>query len=113
MRMEAKKKGKTFKEDLCPYCNTPEFSSDKELIKRMNIHMERGNADVISKFGAFHVSGSHGITQDYTKANELFLKAGELGCADAYYNLAKSYEQGLGVDIDKKRAKYYTMSVRL
>ena len=107
MRMEAKKKGKTFKEDLCPYCNTPEFSSDKELIKRMNIHMERGNADVISKFGAFHVSGSHGITQDYTKANELFLKAGELGCADAYYNLAKSYEQGLGVDINKKRAKYY------
>ena len=107
MTNESKKKGKKFKEDLCAFCRAPEFSSDKELIKRLKSHMEKGNADAISYFGALHIQGHHGFPQDYAKANELFLKAGELGCSSAYYNLAKSYEHGLGVEIDKKKAKYY------
>ena len=31
---------------------------------------------------------SRGLPQDEQKANELWLKAGELGCASGYYNLA-------------------------
>ena len=42
-----------------------------------------------------------------TKANELLLKAGELGCAEAYRNLGMSYNNGLGVEVDKKKAKHY------
>jgi len=40
-------------------------------------------------------------------ANRLYLKAGELGCAGAYYNLGGSYDQGRGVDVDEKKAKHY------
>ena len=41
------------------------------------------------------------------KGKRLYLKAGELGYAAAYFNLGGPYAQGTGVDIDMKRAKYY------
>ena len=44
------------------------------------------------------------MPQDFAKANELFLRAGELGCADAYCNLGNSYYTGRGVEVDKKKA---------
>ena len=37
----------------------------------------------------------------------VLLKAGELGCALAYYNLGNNYSNGNGVTIDKKKAKHY------
>ena len=37
----------------------------------------------------------------------MYLKAGELGCAAAYYNLGQSYREGTGVEVDEKKAKYY------
>ena len=47
------------------------------------------------------------MRQDMTKANELWLKAGDLGCANAYNNLGNSYYAGRGVEIDMKKAKHY------
>ena len=42
-----------------------------------------------------------------TKANELYLRAGELGCAEGYFNLGNSYRNGRGVGMDKKKANHY------
>ena len=47
------------------------------------------------------------MPQDYEKANELLLKAGELGCHEAYHNLGNSYINGRGVEVDMKKAKHY------
>ena len=47
------------------------------------------------------------ISQDWAKANELWLKAGELGCAEAYFNLGNTYDNGRGVDVDEEKAHYY------
>ena len=47
------------------------------------------------------------MSQDHQKANELWLKAGELGCAEGYYNLGVYYRDGNGVEVDLKKAKYY------
>ena len=41
------------------------------------------------------------------KANELYLKAGELGSAGAYFNLGIHYDNGEGVEIDMKKAKHF------
>ena len=46
-------------------------------------------------------------SQDRNKAHELYLKAGELGCHEAYGNLGNSYDLGNGVEVDEKKAKYY------
>ena len=92
---------------LCAFCRTPISKSDEESIKQLENLMENGNAYACKMLGGFYVEGSMGIPQDYAKGHELYLKAGELGCADAYHNLGCSYYHGRGVDIDKKKAKYY------
>ena len=43
----------------------------------------------------------------YKRQNELFLKGGELGCADAHFNLGNSYINGRGVERDTAKATYY------
>jgi len=107
MYEDAKGKGKKFEEMLCAFCRSPEFRSTDELIKRVKGHMDKGNSEAITFFGTIYLQGLYGFSQDYTKANELFRQAGELGCALAYYNLAKSYENGSGVAKDYKKAKHY------
>ena len=47
------------------------------------------------------------MPQDLAKANDLYLRAGELGCAEAYCNLGLAYDIGRGVEVDKKKAKHY------
>ena len=48
-----------------------------------------------------------GLPQDWAKANELYLKSGELGCAAAYHNLGNHYRLGRGMEIDMNKAKHY------
>ena len=45
-----------------------------------------------------------GVTQDLSRAAELYLSAAELGHADAQYNLGVMYSQGEGVQRDRSRA---------
>jgi len=92
---------------ICPYCRIPSSKSDEEHIKRLNKLMDKGNAWATNNFAGHYAHGTHGLSQDYHKANELWLKAGELGCAGAYYNLGVAYTNGEGVAIDEKKAKYY------
>ena len=56
---------------------------------------------------SFYKDGSYGVPQDKARAIELMLEAGELGCANGYYNLGVCYRLGDGVEIDKKKAKDY------
>ena len=69
--------------------------------------MEKGNAMAYYQVAGDYAKGTSGMPQDHQKANELFLKAGELGYASAYNNLGNSYHNGNGVEIDKNKAKYY------
>ena len=52
-------------------------------------------------------NGADGFPQNYDKALELFVRAGELGSANAYCSVGAAYEFGRSVDNDKKKAKHY------
>ena len=93
--------------DLCAFCRTPYSSSDEEEVKRLHKLMEKGNAYAILRLAGLYERGMMGMPQDWAKANELYLKAGEHGCAVAYYNLGNSYTHGRGVVFDMKKAKHY------
>lgn len=65
--------------------------------------MEKGNAEAFNHLGV--ISFTEG---DYQKANELYLKGGELGCSSGYYHLGNSYWSGeMGVERDVKKGIYY------
>ena len=93
--------------ELCPFCRTPYAKSDKEEIIRLKKLMEKGNPNAYYQLAGYYDNGSCGLPQDLAKANELYLKAGELGHAGAYFNLGCSYKNGDGVAVDKKKAKHY------
>jgi len=93
--------------DLCAFCRTQPPTSNEEQIKRTKNLMDKGNAEAFKQLAGLYAQGRMGMPQDYQKANELLLKAGELGCADGYHNLGCSYRLGDGVEVDQKKAKYY------
>ena len=107
MREEARERGKI---GLCAFCRelAPTGSnSEEEEIKRVTKLVEADNSEAFHQLAGHYSDGSYGMQQDFAKANELLLRAGELGCAKAYCNLGTAYYNGMGLDVDKKKAKHY------
>ena len=79
----------------------------REEIKRLKKLVNADNAYAFHQLAGCYANGDAGIPQDFAKARELWLKAGELGCAEAYNNLGTAYYNGMGLEVDKKKAKHY------
>ena len=108
MAMEEVRKGKKKEEmGMCPYCRTPQEGSSDDHIERIDKLMKNGNADAFYVYAGDFSLGRLGLQQDQVKANELLLKAGELGCAKGYSRLGYSYDIGAGVERNEKKAKHY------
>ena len=91
----------------CPFCRIPTPYTDEEENKRLKKRMEVGDAHAIYNLGVCYTKGIYGLPQDYEKAIELWLRAGELGNATSYYSIGCAYELAQGVEFDKKKAKHY------
>ena len=90
-----------------PILRAPPTTSDEEGIKRLKKLMEADNAYAFSILAEYYAEGIKGMPQDFAKAIELYLRAGELGCAEAYFNLGILYDYGRSVEEDKKKAKHF------
>ena len=93
--------------DLCAFCRTPLITDDKERYRRTKKLIDKGNATAMNMLANCFAQGRMGLPQNRVKANELCLKAGELGHALGYYNLGNNYREGKGVEMDKTKAKHY------
>ena len=93
--------------DLCPFCRTPPASSDEEMFKRYKERIELNDAHAMRIIGYDYSEGLLGLSQNYAKALELWHRAGELGDADAYNNIASAYMLGEGVERVEEKAWYY------
>ena len=94
-------------ERKCPFCRTPAPYSDEEYNERLLKRVELDDAEAIFTVGCDYRDGQFGFPQDYDKALELFVRAGDLGCTEAYCNVGYAYENGNGVEIDTKKADHY------
>ena len=92
---------------LCPYCRTPPPSSDEEYLKRLNKLIDNGNGGACFLLAGHYANGKKGLPRDTQKVIELNLKAGELGCAEGYFNLGVMHRDGRGVEVDEKKANHY------
>ena len=108
MALEGVKRGKKKEElGMCAFCRMPLSNLDEERIKQLTKQIEKGSGKACCDLAKGYANGSNGMPQDTSKANELYLKAGELGCSHGYYNLGCSYLSGMGVEVDKVKAKHY------
>ena len=94
-------------EDKCPFCRVLSPTTEKEITKRELKRAELNDPIAMCNLGVCYRDGSDGYPQDYSKALELWHRAGELGHAEAYGNIGYAYGIGRGVEIDKKKAKHY------
>jgi len=92
---------------LCPYCRGPRRISDREIVDRIKKRVALGDASAMLDLAGNYHQGICGLPQNYNKSNKLLYRAGELGCAEAYHNLAVAHCRGLGVERDEKKEKYY------
>ena len=92
---------------MCAFCRKPKPNSVEDEIKWLMKLVDADNGDAVHALASLYFNGLKGMPQDTTKANELILRAGELGCVDAYFNLGLAYEHGRGVEMDKKKAKHF------
>jgi len=99
--------GNEVTEKKCAFCRSPLPTSDEHANEREMKRVEAGDAIAIRNLGCYHEQGRNGYPRDYTKALELWHRAGKLGYARAYTNIGASYDLGTGVNVDKKKAKYY------
>ena len=94
-------------QEKCPFCRTPPPKSKKEFNEWLKKRVDLDDAEAIFQLGCYHHLGKNGCTQDYDKALELSVRAGELGSAEAYCGVGYAYDNGHGVEIDKKKANHY------
>ena len=101
-------KGNEIDNKKCPFCRTPHFTSNEEMVERFERRVEANDPIAIHKLGVFYRDGKYGFPQDVGKALELWHRAAELGYTEAYCNIGNAYAYGKGVETDKKKATYYT-----
>ena len=90
--------------EKCPFCRTPFSATDEEIMEREKKRVELNDPIAIYNKGMYYQGGRNGFPEDYDKALELFLRAGELGYSQAYGNIGNSYNNGRGVDFDETKA---------
>jgi len=99
--------GNKVAEKKCPFCRAPWPYTDEEANERRKKRVESNDPAAMYNLGVCYRDGLFGFPQDYTKALEHCHRAGELGYAKAYASIGYAYDNGEGVEIDKKRAKHY------
>ena len=92
---------------VCPFCRSPLSISDEEMIKRFEKRIELNDENAIYNFGCLYFRGEFGLPRNYAKALKLWHRAGELGRASAYCGIGNLYNNGGGVERDKKKATHY------
>ena len=100
-------KGNEVDNRKCPFCRTPPPRSDEEIIKRIEKRMELNDAQAISSLGHYFAEGLLGLPQNHAKALELWHRAGDLGSAEAFFDIGDAYTNGNGVERDEKKAKHF------
>ena len=91
----------------CPFCRAPVPRSEEDLIEMNMKHVEMDDATAIYNLGCCYHDGIYGMPQNYDKALKFWHRAGELGCAESYYNIGNAYYHGNGVEMDMKQAKHF------
>ena len=91
----------------CPFCRTPNPTSETEAIEMLKKRVELDDPSAILGLGNYYRDGTNGYQQDHTKALELYHRAGELGYSAAYNSIGWAHDNGEGVEVDKKMANHY------
>jgi len=88
-------------EQKCAFCRQPEGKNNE--IKRIKKLMKKNNPKGFLTMGIHYKEGD-GVIESDTKALEMYIRAAELGKADAYVMIGLCYQLGSAVERDMSKA---------
>jgi len=88
----------------CPLCRAPAHESDAEWLRRVQKHVDRGDADAQIVLGQAYHNGFSGLKKSSKRAAQLYALGAAQGNMIAQENLALCYEGGIGVTLNLKTA---------
>jgi TPR repeat protein len=92
----------------CPLCRSAPSKSNAELVRRLQKHVDEGNADAQIMLGEAYREGALGLKKSFKRAVRLHETAAAQGHAEAQTALGRRYELGQGVKLDlKTSAQWY------
>jgi len=96
----------------CAFCR--QAAKNTNLIKATKKLMKKNNIQAFMSMAVKYKSGSDGLFQSDTRALEMYIRAAELGHADAYALVGDSYQNGKGlVEVNLSKALgFYEVSAK-
>jgi TPR repeat protein len=88
----------------CPLCRTPAHTSAAESLRRLQKHLDKGNAEAQIMLGDKYRFGDMAVKKNSKRAFEFYERAAAQGHAVAQNLLGSCYGQGDGVKIDDEAA---------
>jgi TPR repeat protein len=88
----------------CPLCRAPLAESNAEWLRRLQTHVDKGDAEAQSALGQAHHYGEMSLAKNLERAFQLYVLAAAQGKAPAQLILGQCYAHGHGVEIDYKTA---------
>ena len=96
----------------CPFCREPKPTCLDEQFSRLQARCVKNDRVAFTQMGAVYRDGGLGKAKDDLKALDCYIRAVELGSAEACVGIGNSYkgvahERGIGVAVDKERAALF------
>ena len=94
----------------CPFCREPiptGPTADEVIFRHLQERCLHNDHNALGLMGRFYRKGEHGLPKDDLKSLDYFIRAVELGSDGACTSIGISYDKGIGVAIDKKRAALF------
>eukprot|EP00628_Pelagophyceae_sp_CCMP2097_P005958 CAMPEP_0184080878 /NCGR_PEP_ID=MMETSP0974-20121125/2423_1 /TAXON_ID=483370 /ORGANISM="non described non described, Strain CCMP2097" /LENGTH=453 /DNA_ID=CAMNT_0026383547 /DNA_START=44 /DNA_END=1406 /DNA_ORIENTATION=- len=91
-------------DNRCPLCRSEICKTPAEKLRRLQKHVDKGNAQAQVEIAAEYYSGRSGLKQSFKRAFQLYELAAAQGHARAQNRLGFCYYQGDGVKINHKTA---------
>jgi TPR repeat protein len=94
-------------DERCPLCRAPASTSNAEVVRRLQKHVDKGNAEAQYALGDSYFSGGYGLKQSSKRAFHFYELAAAQGDARAQSKLGFCYEMGEGVKINYTTAEQW------
>jgi TPR repeat protein len=91
-------------DNRCPLCRTPASTSAAERLRRLQKHVDKGDAEAQNMLGDSYHEGQIGLKKSAKRAFQLYQLAAAQGYAPAQTSLGICFEHGHGAKIDYKSA---------
>ena len=91
----------------CPFCREPIPTCFDEEFAQLQVRCLQNDHDAFTMMGGVYQNGAHETGKDDLKALDCYIRAVELGSAEACLNIGVYYREGNGVTVDWERAALF------